>query len=138
VPDDSHVAVPARAREGQADAFTGDLITGSEAADLGLILEAVPESQLDDRVAALADRMAGVPRNQLMMQKLMINQALDNMGLHSTQMLATLFDGIARHTPEGSWFKRRAEEAGFAQAVAERDSGEPVAPEAERRMPRRS
>jgi enoyl-CoA hydratase len=63
-----------------------------------------------------------------MMQKLMINQALDNMGLASTQMLATIFDGITRHTPEGMWFKRRAEEVGFAQAVAERDSGEPIGP----------
>jgi enoyl-CoA hydratase len=115
--------------------FTGDLITGSEAASIGLVLEAVPEPVLDARVADLAGRMAGVPRNQLMMQKLLINQALDNMGLRSTQTVATLFDGIARHTPEGMWFKQRAEEAGFARAVAERDSGEPIAPELGRRMP---
>jgi enoyl-CoA hydratase len=58
-----------------------------------------------------------------MMQKLMINQALENMGLRSTQMVATLFDGIARHTPEGAAFKRRAESVGWAQAVRERDLG---------------
>lgn len=115
--------------------LTGDLVTGSEAADLGLVLEAVPEERLDDRVMELAERMAGVPRNQLMMQKLMINQALDNMGLRSSQTLATLFDGIARHTPEGMWFKRRAEEVGFPRAVEERDSGEPIAPDVGRRMP---
>jgi enoyl-CoA hydratase len=108
--------------------FTGDLIDGREAARLGLVLESVPEPGLDRRVEELAARMSGVPRNQLMMQKLMINQALDNMGLASTQMLATIFDGITRHTPEGMWFKRRAEEVGFAQAVAERDSGEPIGP----------
>jgi hypothetical protein len=45
------------------------------------------------------------------------------MGLHSTQMVATLFDGIARHTPEGVAFKRRAESVGWAQAVRERDLG---------------
>ena len=72
--------------------------------------------------------MAGVPRNQLMMAKLMINQAFDNMGMASTQMFATLFDGIARHTPEGMWFKQRAEEVGFKQAVQERDSGDVIAP----------
>lgn len=115
--------------------LTGDLVSGTEAAEMGLVLEAVPEGRLDDRVAELAERMAGVPRNQLMMQKLMINQALDNMGLRSTQTLATLFDGIARHTPEGMWFKHRAEEAGFARAVEERDSGEPIAPDVSRRMP---
>ena len=78
--------------------------------------------------AALANRMSGVPRNQLMMNKLMINSAFDNMGLQTTQMFATLFDGAARHSPEGMWFKERAEEVGFKQAVKERDSGEPIAP----------
>jgi enoyl-CoA hydratase len=107
--------------------LTGDLIDGTEAAAMGLVLAAVPESELDAYVGALAARMAGVPRNQLMMQKLMINQAYENMGLASTQMVATLFDGMARHTPEGLWFKRRAEEVGFHQAVEERDSGDPIA-----------
>lgn len=108
--------------------LTGDLIYGPEAARLGLCLESVPRSDLDRRVHEIASRMAGVPRNQLMMQKLMINQAFENMGLAGTQMIATLFDGITRHSPEGVWFKRRAEEAGFKQAVKERDSGEPIAP----------
>ena len=57
--------------------------------------------------------MAGVPINQLAMQKLMINQALDNMGLHGTQILATLFDGITRHSPEGRWFQEFAETRGL-------------------------
>ena len=103
--------------------FTGDKITGVEAAELGLALEAVPPEELDARVDALAERMAGVPRNQLMMQKLMINQVYDSMGLENTQMLATLFDGITRHSPEGLNFKKRAEEMGWKQAVRERDLG---------------
>lgn len=107
--------------------FTGDLVSGAEAAEMGLILEAVPEAQLDARVEALAARMAGVPRNQLMMQKLLVNQAYENMGLQTTQMFATLFDGITRHSPEGVWFKQRAEEVGFQQAVKERDGGGPIA-----------
>lgn len=107
--------------------FTGDLVSGIEAKEIGLVIDAVPESQLDERVQQLADRIKGVPRNQLMMQKLMVNQAYDNMGLASTQMLATLFDGITRHSPEGLWFKERAEEMGFHEAVKERDSGEPIA-----------
>ena len=107
--------------------LTGDLVGGREAADMGLVLVAVPLSELDSRVEALAGRMIGVPKNQLMMQKMMINQAYDNMGLHNTQMFATLFDGITRHSPEGVWFKQRAEEVGFKQAVKERDSGDPIA-----------
>ena len=112
--------------------LTGDLIDGLEAKRIGLVVESVPEDRLDARVKELADRMKGVPRNQLMMNKMLINQALDSMGLAGTQMLATLFDGIARHSPEGLWFKRRAEEVGFARAVRERDSGDPIAPDISR------
>lgn len=112
--------------------LTGDLVNGKEAAAMGLVLESVPLDQLDARVQTLAERMAGVPKNQLMMQKLMVNQAYENMGLRNTQMFATLFDGITRHSPEGVWFKQRAEEVGFKQAVKERDSGEPIADGASR------
>jgi enoyl-CoA hydratase len=104
--------------------LTGDLIDGREAKAMGLVADAVPAKALDARVEALAQRMAGVPQNQLMMQKLMIKQALYNQGLEGTQMLATLFDGITRHSPEGVAFKRRAETVGFKRAVAERDSGQ--------------
>ncbi|MFP4004249.1 MAG: crotonase/enoyl-CoA hydratase family protein [Alphaproteobacteria bacterium] len=107
--------------------FTGDLVTGREAAEMGLVLEAAPAADLDGVVDRLLGRIASVPRNQLMMHKLMINQALDSMGLTQTQMFASLFDGVARHSPEGVWFKQRAEEAGFKQAVKERDSGDPIA-----------
>lgn len=115
--------------------LTGDLITGAEAKEIGLVIDSVPEDELDARVQELANRIKGVPRNQLMMQKLMVNQAYENMGLANTQMIATIFDGITRHSPEGVWFKQRAEEAGFAQAVRERDSGDPIAPEVSRRRP---
>ncbi len=103
--------------------FTGDKVTGREAAEMGLVLKAVPADKLDEEVEALADRMASVPVNQLMMQKLMVNQALENMGLRTTQMFATLFDGVTRHSPEGVAFKRRAETVGWKQAVRERDLG---------------
>lgn len=103
--------------------FTGDKIDGREAERLGLVLKAVPADKLDEEAESLAHRMASVPQNQLMMQKLMVNQALTNMGLHTTQMIATVFDGITRHSPEGLNFKRRAEEKGWKHAVDERDQG---------------
>jgi enoyl-CoA hydratase len=103
--------------------FTGDRISGREAAAMGLVHEAAPEAKLDATVEALAARISTVPQNQLMMQKLMINQSLENMGLSSTQMMATLFDGITRHSPEGLNFKARAEQVGWKQAVEERDQG---------------
>jgi enoyl-CoA hydratase len=103
--------------------LTGDTIDGATAGSWGLAVESVAASELDDAVERLADRIAGVPTNQLVMQKLMINQALDTMGLAGTQLLATLFDGITRHSPEGLWFKQLAEREGFHAAVEWRDSG---------------
>lgn len=104
--------------------LTGDLIDGEEAERLGLIERAVPEGELDAAVADLAERIAGVPANQLAMGTLLVNQAYENMGLETTQTFATIFDGMARHTPEGVAFKERCEEVGFQQAVRERDAGE--------------
>ena len=71
----------------------------------------------------LARRIAAVPRNQLMMQKLLVNTAYEQMGIATSQTLATIFDGISRHSPEGMWFKQLAEREGFHAAVEWRDSG---------------
>ena len=102
--------------------FSGDLIDGRQAEAWGLG-QAVPAADLDDEVERIAQRMATVPRNQLIMQKMMVNQALENMGLSSTQTLANFFDGVTRHSPEGVNFKQRAEAMGWKQAVRERDEG---------------
>lgn len=104
--------------------LTGDLINGKEAYEIGLVYKSLPADQLDEEVMQLARRMASIPLNQLMMQKMVINQVYNQMGLETTQMIATLFDGITRHSPEGVKFKERCEEVGFKQAVKERDSGE--------------
>jgi enoyl-CoA hydratase len=101
--------------------LTGDEIPAREAAEIGLILEAVPDDALQERAMALARRMAGVPTNQLVMLKLLCNQTVENMGFASSRMLGTLFDGVARHTQEGLDFVRRAQQVGFRQAVRERD-----------------
>ena len=110
---------PVDAERAQSGLGVGDHVPrralGREAERMGLVLKAVPIADLDAEVEKLAARMASMPVNQLMMQKLMINQALENMGLRSTQMIATLFDGITRHTPEGMAFKRRAETVVMAQ-----------------------
>jgi enoyl-CoA hydratase/carnithine racemase len=110
--------------------FTGDLIDGRTAKKWGLAADAVPMDKLDATVDALAARIAGVPRSHLMMQKMVINQAVENMGLLQSQMTATIFDGITRHNPEGLWFRRHAQAHGFKDAVAWRDSGRPI-PEAD-------
>jgi len=101
--------------------LTGDSIDGTTAVEWGLASEAAPAAELDDRFDALLERIARIPVNQLVMHKLLVNQALYAQGLHATQALGVFFDGIARHTPEGFAFQRRAAEAGFKEAVRERD-----------------
>jgi enoyl-CoA hydratase len=102
--------------------FTGDKINGIEAAEMGLVLKSVPGSELDAEVEGLAARMATVPINQLAMQKMVINSAVEEK-INQTQRLATLLDGMTRHSPEGLNFKARVEEVGWKQAVSERDHG---------------
>jgi enoyl-CoA hydratase len=102
--------------------FTGDKINGIEAAEIGLVLKSVPDDQLDGEVEALASRIASVPINQLAMQKMVINSAVEEK-INQTQRLATLLDGMTRHSPEGLNFKARVEEVGWKQAVNERDNG---------------
>jgi len=101
--------------------FTGDSLSGSEAVEWGLAIEAPAAKDLEARTEILVERIARVPANQLMMMKLLVNQTLYAQGLHSTQILGTVFDGIARHTAEGYAFQQRAAEAGFREAVRERD-----------------
>jgi enoyl-CoA hydratase len=101
--------------------FTGDSLSGAEALEWGLAIEAPELDRLDERTEILLDRIAQVPVNQLRMMKLLVNQSLYAQGLHSTQALGTLMDGVARHTTEGYDFQRRAMQDGFREAVRERD-----------------
>lgn len=101
--------------------FTGDCLSGKEAKEWGLAIESAPSDQLDERFETLLGRIARMPINQLVMMKLLLNQTLMAQGLHQTQLLGTVFDGITRHTKEGYAFQRRAMEAGFKQAVKDRD-----------------
>ena len=114
----AHRIGPARAKR---LLLTGDSIDGTTAVDWGLAVEGAPAAQLDERFEALLERVARLPINQLVMHKLLVNHSAYAQGLHSTQVLGTFFDGIARHTEEGHAFVRAAAERGFKEAVRERD-----------------
>jgi enoyl-CoA hydratase len=106
--------------------FTGDTIDGRTATEWGLANEAVPADQLEAATLQLATRIAGVPSSHLAMHKMVVNQIMLTTGLEQAQTMATVFDGITRHNPEGVWFRRHAQDAGFKSAVEWRDSGRPI------------
>ena len=60
-----------------------------------------------------------MPVNQLIMAKLALNTALLQQGVATSRMVSTVFDGVARHTPEGHAFVAEAREHGFREAVEE-------------------
>lgn len=101
--------------------FTGDCLSGKEAQEWGLAIESAPAETLNERFEILLNRIALMPINQLVMMKLLLNQTIMAQGLHTTQILGTVFDGMTRHTQEGYDFQQRAASAGFKQAVRERD-----------------
>ncbi len=101
--------------------FTGDCLSGTEAVEWGLASECAGAEDLDERFEILLERVARVPINQLIMMKLLVNQTLLGGGLHATQVLGTVFDGITRHTREGYAFRTLAQEKGFREAVRARD-----------------
>jgi enoyl-CoA hydratase len=102
-------------------ALTGRPLSGAEAAAAGLLNAAVPFERLEARVSEEAERLAGIPPSQLAAMKLAVNQAYENMGLASTQLLGPVLDGLMRNTPEARRFVELAEREGVGAAVARRD-----------------
>jgi enoyl-CoA hydratase len=102
-------------------ALTGKPLSGREAADIELINAAVPFAQLEAEVRRRAEQLAAIPLSQLAAMKLIVNQAFENMGLHSTTTLGPILDGLMRNTPDALRFIERAETEGVGAVIAERD-----------------
>jgi enoyl-CoA hydratase len=102
-------------------ALTGKPLSGREAADVGLINRAVPFDELEATVRHWAQQLASIPSSQLAAMKLIVNQAYENMGLNSTQILGPILDGLMRNTPDAIDFIRRAEQEGVRAVITARD-----------------
>lgn len=101
--------------------LTGEPLTGKEAAAIELINESVPFDRLETRVAEIAAKLSLIPLSQLQAQKLIVNQAYENMGLASTQTLGGILDGLMRNTPDALTFIDTANTEGVRTAVEHRD-----------------
>lgn len=110
--------------------LTGDSLTGSRAAQLGLALDAVPAAELDGYVSALAGRMASIPRDLLVANKRIVDRGLELMGREALQSAAADLEVLSRRTPGADAFWLAAEAHGVRAALAERDApfatGDPI------------
>lgn len=102
-------------------ALTGRPLSGVEATQVGLVNKAVPFDRLEAEAYGLARQLCSIPYSQLAAMKLIVNQAYDNMGLRSTQLLGSVLDGNLRNTPEALEFIDVAESQGVPAAVKIRD-----------------
>ncbi len=102
--------------------LTGRAIDAETALRIGLVSYVVPEADLASAVEAEAQRFTNIPSNQLALNKLLINQAFENMGLRTSQLLGTLFDGMTRHTEEAYRWQEGFAEKGFREVIRERDA----------------
>ena len=102
-------------------ALAGDALSGTSAAEIGLVNAAVPFDRLEQTVHERARQLAEIPGSQLAAMKLIVNQAFDNMGLASTQVLGPILDGLMRNTPDAHEFIELAEREGVQAAVQRRD-----------------
>jgi enoyl-CoA hydratase len=102
--------------------LTGEAIDAETALRIGLVSRVYPAAELEARVEEYANRFQHIPANQLALNKLLINQAFENMGLRTSQLLGTLFDGMTRHTEEAYRWAESFREKGFRQVIRERDA----------------
>ena len=101
--------------------LTGRAIDAATAYRIGLVSQVCPPDEISAVTEAEARLFRRIPANQPAFNKMLINQAFENMGLRTTQMMGTFFDGMARHTEEARRWVEYMAEKGFRQAVRERD-----------------
>jgi enoyl-CoA hydratase len=101
--------------------LTGEAIDAETALRIGLVSRVHPADELGERVEEYARKFQHIPANQLALNKLLVNQAFENMGLRTTQLLGTLFDGVTRHTEEAYRWAESFAEKGFREVIRERD-----------------
>jgi enoyl-CoA hydratase len=101
--------------------LTGRAIDSETAHRIGLVSQVVSAEEISEVAEAEARRFATIPANQLALNKMLINQAYENMGMRTSQMLGTFFDGIARHTEEAYRWTEEIADRDFKSVIADRD-----------------
>ncbi len=102
--------------------LTGDSITGTEAAEIGLVLLSVPYEDLDAAVEEIADKLAMIDPELLAAQKRIVNLGMEIMGARTLQRLASENDARAHLAPSVREFGKLSREKGLKAALEWRDT----------------
>ena len=102
--------------------LTGDLLSGKDAARVGLVLQAVAPDRLTAHVRALAERMALIDSDVLAANKRIVNMGLELMGTRTLQRFAAESDARGHQAEAAKAFNRTAREVGLSQAFRLRDA----------------
>ena len=76
----------------------GSMISGAEAAEIGLFNRAIPAAKLDDFVDEYLERVALTPKEILILQKKAINRTQEVQGFREAMMSGVEIDAIAHFT----------------------------------------
>jgi len=103
--------------------LTGDCLSGIDAAQIGLVLEAVPAAELDAHVIELARRIASVDVELLASHKRIVNLAMELSGARTMMRVAAEMDARAHFSngPAKSKFDADVASVGMKSAVQNRD-----------------
>ena len=102
--------------------FTGDTISGREAAEWGIVNRCVPREELSDHVLALAQRIANVPLEALTIHKHVANRWYELMGVRTMVDEGADFDAIFHQLSVVKAFSDLAREKGVKAALEARDA----------------
>jgi enoyl-CoA hydratase len=104
--------------------FTGDVISGLDAARIGLVLEAWPADEIDAAAADLARRIASVDAEILAAHKRVVNMQMELAGAKASQRYAAELDARAHLSqgPRRSRFRADMAEHGLKEALKNRDA----------------
>lgn len=102
--------------------LTGDMITGKEAQQIGLVMKAVPTEHLENEVEQLANRLTKIDPDLLSTNKRIINMAMELMGARTLQRMASENDVRGHNTRAAGGFRKSVQELGLREALRARDA----------------
>ena len=101
--------------------YTGENVTGREAAEIGMINYAWPKEKLEGNTLALADRIGNMTADQLAILKVNMNRFYENMGIYSSVRSSTDLDAAGQFTEFGYQWQDKMQEEGLKGALQWRD-----------------